>query len=144
MLSHLEARLAAAAQEHETESPAPHEEPAASAPPEREEARYPEEEHEYHFQPAPILPSAPTFTLPPPDSSAWQSAEDFLPPPPPAHKPSKHAPPREVPTQALSQVSLESPATPSRRKSTRSSRPPDAEDNPFQAKSSRRKGGGVV
>ncbi|KAJ9109194.1 hypothetical protein QFC21_000523 [Naganishia friedmannii] len=144
MLSHLEARLEAAAREPETPSPAHRDDTAPSAPTGTEETQYPVEERQYHFQAAPTLPSAPTFTLPPPDSSAWQSAEDFLPPPPPAHKPSQHAPSREVPTQALSQVSLDSPSAPSRRKSTRSSRPPDTEENPFQARPSRRKGGGVV
>ncbi|KAJ9125522.1 hypothetical protein QFC22_000483 [Naganishia vaughanmartiniae] len=137
-------RVAASAQGQEARSPAQHEETAPSAPSETEETQYPAQEPQYHFQPAPTLPSAPAFTLPPPDSSAWQSAEDFLPPPPPAHKPSQHVPSREVPTHALSQVSLDSAAAPSRRKSTRSSRAPDTEENPFQARPSRRKGGGVV
>ncbi|KAJ9095781.1 hypothetical protein QFC20_006576 [Naganishia adeliensis] len=122
--------------------------PSLSAEPEPEPAmqeheRYQEQTQTYHFQPAPTLPSAPTFTLPAPNSSAWQSAEDFL-PPPPTHRPSQHAPAREPPTQAMAHVSLDSPSASSPRRSTRSVRPSDEGVNPFQAGASRRKGGGVV
>lgn len=139
ILARLQARSEAAARAERSPSLPPTEpEPAM-----QEQERYIEESQTYHFQPAPNLPSAPTFTLPPPNSSAWQSAEDFL-PPPPTHKPSQHAPAREPPTQAMSRVSLGSPTVSSPRRSTRSSRQPDEEGNPFQAGASRRKGGGVV
>lgn len=109
----------------------------------REHEPYQDQTQTYHFQPAPQLPSAPTFTLPPPDSSSWQSAEDFL-PPPPTHRPSQRAETREPPTQAMAHVSLDSGVASSPRRSTRSTRQTDEGVNPFQAGASRRKGGGVV
>ncbi|GHJ85349.1 hypothetical protein NliqN6_1751 [Naganishia liquefaciens] len=139
ILAHLQARSEAAKQAQRSSLT-----PPVQPEPELEQQRhYAEEEQSYHFQPAPKILSAPTFTLPPPDSSAWQSAEDFL-PPPPTHKPSQHVPAGEPPTHDFSNITLEPHPASSPRRSTRNARQPDQASNPFQAGASRRKGGGVV
>jgi hypothetical protein len=96
-----------------------------------------EEEPPMHFAPAPPISKAPTFTLPPPGSAAWQSVE--LPPPPPSPMQQSTA------SKAKSQRQTAAPATPTRVTRSSAAKRPEQEviPNPFQSRGPR-KDHGVV
>jgi hypothetical protein len=112
--------------------------PSEKSPsPEQPRHELPTEEPPMHFAPAPPISKAPTFTLPPPGSGAWQSVE--LPPPPSPMQQSASSQSKTVRQPAAA-------ATPTRvtRSSAAAKRPEqDIITNPFQSRGPR-KDHGVV